>query len=131
MHQYLLDNFGTLLTEAGRLRTKEKDDPLTLKIAVVGYSLYHDILGWGRDEFEYVNRFLTEDPKPVDLNRVENGETGFEAFLCLGLGALCGCFASGKITGEELGKQEWWLVAFMSAHNEEICQRYEAFSTQF
>lgn len=128
MHQYLLDNFDTLLTEAVRLRTKENDDPITIKVAVIGFSLYHDILQWSRSEFDYVNRFLTEDPMPVDLNRVTDGEKGFEAFLCLGLGALCGCFASGKITGDELGKQEWLLVAFMSAHNEEICRRYADFA---
>ena len=127
MHQYLLDNFGTLLTEANRLRTKENDDPLTLKAAVIGFSLYHDIRQWGRNEFDYVNRFLTEDPKPVDLNRVTDGEEGFEVFLCLGLGALCGCFAAGKITDEELGKQEWLLIAFMSAHNEQICRGYAGF----
>ena len=128
MHPYLLDNFGTLLTEAVPLRTKESDDPLTMKAAVVGFSLYHDIRQWGRNEFDYVNRFLTEDPKPVDLNRVANGEKGFEAFLCLGLGALCGNFAAGKITEEELGRQEWLLIAFMSAHNEEICQQYADFA---
>ena len=128
MHQYLLDNFSVLLTQAKGLPTKEKDEPLTFKAAVIGFSLYHDIQGWGRDEFDYVNRFLTEDPKPVDLNRVKDGEEGFEAFLCLGLGALCGCFASGKITGEEVGRQEWLLIAFMSAHNEEICQRYTGFA---
>ena len=61
MHQYLLNNFGTLLTDANRLRTKESDNPITLK-AAIGFSLYHDIRQWGRDEFEYVNRFLTEDP---------------------------------------------------------------------
>ena len=129
MHQYLLDNFGTLLIEAKGLQTKESGEPIPLKIAVIGFSLYHDIRQWGRDEFAYVNRFLTDDPKPVDLNRVTNGEEGFEAFLCLGLGALCGCFASGKImTGEELGKQEWLLIAFISAHNEEICRRYTDFA---
>ena len=86
--------------------------------------MYHDIRQWGRSEFEYVNRFLTEAPKPVDLNQVGNGEKGFEAFLCLGLGALYGCYASGKVTEEQLSRQEWLLIAFMSAHNEEICQRY-------
>ena len=129
MHQYLLDNFGTLLSAASDLRTQESDDPISLKAAVTGFSLYHDLPQWGRDEFDYVSRFLTEDPKPVDLNRVPDGEEGFEAFLCLGLGALCGCYASGKITTrEELGRQEWLLVAFMSAHNAEICQRYLDFA---
>lgn len=114
MHQYLLDNFGTLLSAASDLRTQKSDLPQ-----------------WGRDAFDYVIRFLTEDPKLVDLNRVPDGEEGFEAFLCLGLGALCGCYASGKITtGEELGRQEWLLVAFMSAHNAEICQRYLDFAAR-
>ena len=128
MYSYLLENFGSLLEEANDLQTHDKEDPLSRKAAVIGFSLYHDIGQWGRSEFKYVNRFLTEDPKPVDLNQVENEEKGFEAFLCFGLGALCGCYASGKITEAELSQQEWLLIAFMSAHNEEICRRYAEFS---
>lgn len=124
MHEYLLDHFGLLLTQARGLQTRPADVSLPIRAAVIGFSLYYDAQSWGRDEYDYVSRFLTEDPKPADLNTVKDGREGFEAFLCLGLGALCGTFAAGTLTGEEVAKQEWYLVAFISANNQEICRRY-------
>ena len=129
MHEYLLDNFSALLTQANDLQTKPADVSLSTRAAVIGFSLYYDIRAWGRDEFDYVSRFLTEDPMPADLNMVKGGREGFEAFLCLGLGALCGSLVAGSLMGEGLAKQEWYLIAFTSANNQEICRRYDEFAT--
>jgi hypothetical protein len=123
----LLNHFVALLERAKALKTDDPNVPISLKAAIVGYSYHNDVMNWGRDDFLYVNRFLTEDPRMVDFNIVEGGEEGFEAFMCLALGTFCGRFDVEEWTGEEVERHEWALLAFMTQHNEEICTKYKQF----
>jgi hypothetical protein len=126
----LLAHFSAHLREASELRTTDPSVPLSMKLAVIGYSLHADIETWSIDEYEYVNRFFTEDPKLVGFNRIKGCEEGFAAFAALCLGSLCGQHVAGTIDQDGVARGEWTLVAFLSQHNEEICRKYTDFASK-
>ena len=126
LFQGLLDDLPQLLARARDLRTKDAGNPLAIKAAVIGFSLFHPIRAWSRDNYLYVEQFISGEPSFDDFAPSEEHAEAYTVFGCLGIGALLGQFNAGEVDDEEASKGEWHLVAFLSLHGAEVYTVYKS-----
>jgi hypothetical protein len=122
---HFMRDFRDLVTLAYQLRTTDESDPITVKAAVIGFSLFYPVEEWRRPDHDFIMKYVNCEPSMAALSPSREWDEAILVFSCIALGAALGAYNAGQMSHDDFLKSEWYILAFTSLHGRAICSVYE------
>lgn len=93
----LVDNFVRDIASARSIESPNPEDDLAIKAAIVGFSYHGDVSQWGRNEFEFVRRYLDNECEGEDLTSYGEHGRNVLLFHAVAIGFLLGLYQQNQL----------------------------------